>query len=124
MLYKVKTGHDQALVDLVDVKARSTGIQYTRRSYAADGSVYQVGPYVELEIDLVGGAAAYQALLGQFGLDSSLAADVTVLIRDDTFVAGRYNGRAVRPEMGKEVVWDRFYPRRITILVKNLDAIV
>lgn len=120
--YKVKTGHDQALVDLADIapQARSTGIRYTKRTYSADGAVHTAGPYVELEFDLVGNATQYLALLTQFGLHASLNADVTVYVKDDLFAWGRYNGVAVRPETGREVVWTRFFPRRIVILVKEL----
>lgn len=124
MAYKVATGSDVALGSLVDMspQPRSTGIQYTRRTYAADGSVYEEGAYVELAWDYFDDAAAYVALLTQFGLDDSLTNAVTVYIRNDQWAWVRMNGTAVRPEMGREVRWDKFFPRDITILVKDLET--
>ena len=125
MPYRVKTGHDQSLESLVNIspQPRSGGVRYTRRTYGGDGTVYTVGAYVELEFDLLGSATQYQALLKQFGLDESLTAAVTLYARDDTFAWKRYNGLAIRPETGRDVTWDRYFPRRITILVRNLEVI-
>lgn len=123
--YKVKTGSDQALIDLVDVSPQPTspGIKPTRRTYAADSSVYDEARYVELEFSNVGNVTNYQALLTQFGLSASvLDAAVTVYVRDETFAWVRMNGRAVRPEIGREVQWRRYFPRNVTILVKDLEA--
>lgn len=120
--YRVKTGHDQALVSLVDVSPQPTsgGMRPTRRSYAADNSVFDESKYVELEFKSLGSASAYQTLLTQFGLSSSVAsANVTVYVRNEVFTYVRMNGTAVRPEPGREVNW-KYFPRNVTILVKDL----
>ncbi len=121
--YRVKTGHDEDLVDLVDVDPQptSTGIQVTRRSYGGDGTVRTVGLYVELVFNILPTTADYQAVLTQFGLSGSLTADVTVYVRDGTFTWIRKNGKAVQPDPGRDVVWTNYFPRRINILIKNLE---
>jgi hypothetical protein len=122
--YKVKTGHDQALISLVAVAPQpmSEGIKPTRRTFAADGAVYDEARYVELEFSNVGSVTAYQALLTQFGILSVTSFDVTVYVRSETFAWVRMNGTAVRPEPGREVQWRRFFPRNVTILIKDLTA--
>lgn len=124
-LYKVKnTGHNVALVDLVNVvpQPHSTGIQTTRRTYSADGAALDEGRFIELEFDLVQGATMYVALLTLFGVANSLTNPVTVLIPDERLTFIRYNGTAVRPSPGREMRQTRFFPRNITILVKDLFA--
>lgn len=122
-LYKVKnTGHNVALVDLVNVvpQPHSTGIQTTRRSFAADGSVYDEAKFIELEFNLVQGPTLYVALLTLFGVNNNLTNLVTVLIPDERLAFIRYNGTAVRPSPGKDMRQTRFFPRNIVILVKDL----
>lgn len=121
--YRVAAGHDVALVSLtvLDPQPRSTGIQVTRRSHGADGSVYDEGEYVELVWDFFEDAAAYQAMLATFNLDGDLAADVTVYVRDDQFNFVRKNGIAVRPELGRDGRWENYFLRDVTILVKHLE---
>lgn len=122
-LYLVKnTGHNVALVSLVNVvpQPHSTGIECTRRSYAADGSVLDEGRFIHLEFDLVQGPTMYVALLTLFGVNNNLTCAVTVLIPDERLAFIRYNGTAVRPSPGKDMRQTRFFPRNITILVKDL----
>jgi hypothetical protein len=124
--YKVKVGWDVALVSLDVIVPQPSGaavaIQATTRTYGADNSVYEDGLYVEFPFKLVKSAAAYLALLTQFGVQSSLDSPVTVYVRDSTFAWVRRNGVAVRPEMGREVRWTNFFPRDIIILVKDLKT--
>lgn len=121
--YKVKnTGHGVPLLSLVNVvpQPHSTGIQTTRRSFAADGSVYDEAQFIELEFDLVQGPTMYVALLTLFGVQNVLTCPVTVLIPDERLAFIRYNGTAVRPSPGKDMRQTRFFPRNIVILVKDL----
>ena len=122
--YRVKTGLDEDLGDLVDVapQPKSIGIQQTRRTYGGDGTPRTVGPYVELEFNFLESVAAYQAVLTQFGINVSLMADVTVYVRDGTWTWIRKNGQAMQPDPGKDMTWDRYFPRRIKILIKNLET--
>ena len=123
--YKVKnTGHNVALVNLVNVapQPHSDGIQATRRTVGADGSVYDEGRFIELEFSLVQGPTMYVALLTQFGVQNLLFAPVTVYIPDERLTFIRYNGTAVRPQPGRDMRRARFFPRNITILVKDLFA--
>lgn len=98
----------------------SEGVKPTRRQPAADGSIVDEGLYVELEWTLLEDADAYLALLTTFGLHDALTNEVTVYVRDQRWVYVRFNGIAVRPELGRDASWSSF-PRNITILVKNLE---
>ncbi len=122
--YQQHDGHDVALVSLTDIspQPRSTGIQTTRRSYSANGDVYEQGDYVELIWDAIGSAADYLTLLTAFGLNVALTNDITLYCRDATFAWVRKNGTAVRPEVGRDVKWEHQFPRQVVILVKNLEA--
>lgn len=120
--YRVADGHDVALVNLddIDPQPRSTGIQSARRTYAADGSVYDEGQYIELEFPSILTASEYQSMLSQMGVEDVLTNDVTVYVRDETFAWVRKNGVAVRPEPGQDVRW-LTAPRGITLLIRDLE---
>lgn len=122
--YRVKDGWNEALMDLAVVSPQPTseGIKATRRTFSANGEVFDEGKYVELRFNIVNGATAYQALLNQFGVQSTTTNEVTVYVRDETFSWVRMNGTAVRPEPGRDVRWNNYYPRDVTILVKDLVA--
>ena len=122
--YRVKDGWNEALEDLVVISPQPTsdGIKPTRRTYAANGAVYDEGLYVELQFNVLNNASAYQSLLNQFGIQSATTNEVTVYVRDETFAWVRMNGTAVRPEPGRDVRWSKFFPRDVTILVKDLVA--
>lgn len=124
-LYKVSSaGHNIALVSLATISPQphSTGIQATRRTNGADGSVLDEGRFVELEFNLVQNGTMYVALLTQFGVHNSLTNAVTVYIPDERLAFIRYNGTAVRPQPGRDMRQTRFFPRNITILIKDLEA--
>jgi hypothetical protein len=124
--YRVKTTHDQALIDLTVLSPQpdpGTAIQTTRRTYGGDGTVYDEGRFIEIHWSALTTAAAYQAILTLFGLSASVAnADVTVYVRDEIYAWVRMNGTAVRPMPGNEVHWGdvQSRPLDITILVKDL----
>ena len=122
--YKVGDGHDIALESLTDVSPQpsSLGIQSTRRTYAASGAVYDEGSFVELNFGVIDTAVNYQLLLDQFGIEGELTNEVTVYVRSKIFTWVRMNGTAVQPEIGRDVRWDRFFPRNVTILIKDLVA--
>ena len=123
--YKVKDGHDQAEIDLVliDPQPRSTGVRVTRRTHAAGGAVIEEGKYIELIWDIVPTANAWNALLNQFGLGAVLTNEVTVYVPDPQFYYTRYNGTAIRPEIGQDVQRTGYFIRNVTILVRDLTAI-
>lgn len=122
--YKVADGHNVALVSLNVVTPQPTteGIKATRRTYSASGAVLDEGKYIELQFGVLGGVTGYQSLLDLFGVKTALTNDVTVYVRDEVFSWVRMNGTAVRPETGQDVQWRRFFPRNITILIRNLSA--
>ena len=122
MSYKIATGYDVALVSLADMvpQPRSTGIQYTRRTFGGDGSVYEEGPYIPLEFSMLESAAQYLALLTQFGLHDRLTNGVTVLIPNDFYAETRYSGLAVRPQIGQDGQRRDYFLRDFTLLIKTL----
>lgn len=126
MAYMVSsTGHDVPLLNLntITPQPRSRGIQATRRSYAADGSVHESGLYIELVFDFKETPTDYQTLLTTFGLSATVATnDVTVLIPNPAYSETRYNGTAVRPEVGRDVARENMFLRDIVILIRDLEA--
>lgn len=121
--YRVAVGHNEALVDLevLDPQPRSTGIQATSRTHAASGDIYDDAEYVILEYDFLETAAEYVGILTDFGLQTVKTAEVTVYVRDDIYGWVRKNGRAVRPDQGRDARWEKFFPRSIEILVRDLE---
>lgn len=122
--YKVSTtGHNVALGSLVTLvpQPRSEGIKVARRTYAADGSVYGEGVYIELEWDVVEDPAMLDAIYAQFGLGVLASTnEVTILIPGITYLDTRFNGLATRPLIGVDLRRNQFFLRNLTILVKNL----
>jgi len=124
MTYKIADGHDAALINMddIDPQPRSAGIQTTRRTFAADGTVHDDARYVVLEWTVIEDASEYQTLLSSFGIQTVTTNDVTVYVRDETFAWARMNGTAIRPEPGPGVRWKDYFPRDIQILIRDLEA--
>ena len=120
--YLVAIGASQDIGDMDPVAPQPStiGVQYARTVWAADGTRYATGPYVEFMFDLVQGTTAYQALLTQFGVNASLKAAVSIYARDETYTWRYYNGVAYQPVVGDDVTWTRYFPRRIKILIRDL----
>ena len=122
MTYEVADGDDnEAGFADVSPQPKSEGIKPTRRTYGADGSVIDEGKYVELEFNMLASQTAYDSLLTQFGVNGSLTNDVTVRVRDETWAFVNKNGTAIRPEMGRDARWGRFFPRNVVMLIRDLS---
>lgn len=122
MIYKVKTGHNQALLDLVAMNPQphSRGVQFARTTYAVSGQAFNEAAYVILEWDMIESPTAYTTLLTQFGLSAGVySANVTVYVPNNVYTATRYNGVAVLPAAGH----DNFFIRNVQIVVKDLAAL-
>lgn len=121
--YRVATGHDVALESLSDIDPQpsSPGIEYTGTSEAASGAVSKQGPFVRLKFSVLEDATMYDSILTQFGLDAADYANVTVYVRDERWQWVRKNGRALLPLIGSEATWEQYFPRNITIIVRNLE---
>lgn len=120
--YLVGVGTDLVTgsLNIIAPQPRTRGLQYKRWVEAVDGTRYATGPFINFMWDLTQGATDYLALLTSFGINASNQASVSIFARDDVYVWRYYNGVAMRPRVGHEVSWDRYFPRRITILVKEL----
>lgn len=123
--YKVALGFNTATADLVAIspQPKSQGIRPTRRTYSADTTINDEGTYCELEFSALQDETEYQALLAQFGIDSSLSAQVSVYIRNGVYTFGTYNAIAIQPQPGQELTWE-FFPKNAIILLRNLESYV
>lgn len=127
--YRVASGHNIALGSLTVLDPQpdpGPGIQVTRRSFAADGSVNDQGRYIEFTWSAYTNANDYIQLLGLFGLgQNTSSADVTIYVRDEIYDWIRLNGRAIRPIPGFTVKWGdvQSRPLDIVILVKDLATV-
>ena len=121
--YRVATGHNVALgsLNVLAPQPKSTGIQVARRTHVASGAVYDDAEYVILEYSALEDETAYQALLTSLGLASATTANVTVYVRNQRWTWARKNGVAVLPEQGRDVRWDNYFARNISILVRDLE---
>lgn len=119
--YRVGLGPNVPLASLVKLKPqpRSTGTQYASEDYSGNGIVIRQGLYIELIYDLLPNKTVYQAVLTDFGLESDTQSTITLYARDEIFDSVRFVGVAIRPM----VSWERFYPRDITILVRQLEVL-
>jgi len=122
--YRVKTGHDQALIDLevCDPQPASIGLEYTRVSYGADGVTHREGPFVRLRYSVLP-TDDYTSVLDQFGLADAETALVTLYAEDEQYGPQRYNGRAIRPVLGRDGGRRQYFLRDVTILVRDLVAL-
>jgi len=123
-LYAVKTGTDQALIDLVDITPQpsSNGVEYTVRDDAIDGTVSEQGKFIELRWSSLASITEYTTMLAQFGLTSVNTAEVTILAPSELYAFTRYNGLAVRPEKGRNIQRRDYFLRGVVLIVKNLTA--
>ncbi len=121
--YQVADGFDNegGFAD-IDPQPMCPGITPTRRTFAADGTVIDEAPYVEFIFNVVKDVTTYQSILTQFGINAALTNDVTIKTRDETFADINKNGTAIRPQIGTDVRWQKFFPRDVVILVNNLSA--
>ena len=121
--YLVAVGTDVVTgsLNIITPQPRTKGLQYKRWVEAVDGTRYGTGPFINFLWDLTQGATDYLALLTSFGIHVSNQASVSLRARDDIYVWKYYNAVVVRPRVGHEVSWDRYFPRRITILAKELE---
>lgn len=122
--YRIATGHNVALEELdpITPEPGSEGVRPARRTYAADGSVHEENLYIELVWDHVASASEYQSLLTQFGLASADVAAVTLYAPGQDYQMQRFNGEAVRPEVGRDVRRRGYFIRDVTILVRQLEV--
>jgi hypothetical protein len=121
--YRLKDGSNQALLDLIVVgpQPRSQGIQYTRRTHAADGTVYEEGPYVVWEFTALTDAQ-YATLLTAFGLSASATTNaVTIYTIDRTTNSWvRKNGTIMLPELGRDARRRDYFMRDVEFTIRAL----
>lgn len=123
--YRAAPGHGIALLSLVliDPQPASAGFKVTERSYGLSGAVYQQAPYIELVWSMIETPTQYASILSQFGLTSVLYANVTVYIPNAAYTYARYNGIAVKPEIGKDGARSNYFLRDFVILIKDLNPL-
>lgn len=123
--YAVGVGHDVADENLNTLvpQPHIPTVMPGRTIYSAGGDPYQDIHHVEFRWAVLEDDAAYRNLLVQFGLSNAETAEVTVRARDDSWNEWRVNGTAYRPIMGRDITWRDFFPRRLVILVRDLEEI-
>ena len=116
--YRVSAGSNVALASLtvLNPQPSSQGVQATRRVDVADGSLYLQGLYCEFVWNVLDDGTQVRDIFLRFGLLTVRSGPVTIYTRDDIYNKHRYNGLAVRPPIS----WGNYFPRDVTILVKNL----
>lgn len=124
--YWIGDGHDVPGHELTVLTPQpsSAGVKVTRRPHSVSGGLQDEYKYVELLYSALGSVTEYQAVLTAFGLLSAMQNEITVTARDETLQWVTFNGTAVRPQMGSDVNWSRYFPRDIVILVKELTEVV
>ena len=116
--YRVAAGSNVALAGLtvLNPQPSSQGVQATRRVDVADGSLYLQGLFCEFVWNVLDDGTQVRDIFLRFGLLTVRSGPVTIYTRDDIYNKHRYNGLAVRPPIN----WQNYFPRDMTILVKNL----
>ncbi len=121
--YRIADGFDVPLLSLTVLtpQPRSEGIRPARRVYGGDGSVYDDPYFIELEWDIIGSDADYQALIDTiFGVARPSSNEVTVYCRNQYDAFARYNGIAVSPANGRDVRRRNSFRRDLAIVIKEL----
>jgi hypothetical protein len=120
--YKIAIGHNIVLAALqpFNPQPRSPGMKYTRVTYLGGGNPYVEGAYIELMWSALDDKNVYNTILTLAGVHDSLWQDVTLYARDDEWNYGVFNGSAHRPFIGSDANWE-YFPRDITMLIKNLE---
>lgn len=123
--YRIATGHDIALnsLNVFSPQPMAEGIRATRRTHAASGDVYDEAKYVELVWTVVETPTELDTILDYFGMGGVPILhqnDVTVYVRNELYIYTRYNGVAVFPQLGRDLRWKSYFPRNLTMLIKNL----
>jgi hypothetical protein len=120
--YSAGDGHNVPLDDLTELvpQPSSAGVKVTRRSHAPE-PLQDEFKYLELEWSALGSVTEFQSVLSQLGVLSAIENDVTVTAKDETLGWQRFNGTAVRPQMGSDVRHERYFIRNLVILVKYLE---
>jgi hypothetical protein len=122
--YLVGDGHNRPLNELTALTPQpsSAGVRVTRRSHAPEPLVDEF-KYIEFVYSALGSVTEFQAVLNQWGVLSSMQNEVTFTAKDETLAWTRFNGTAVRPQMGSDVQWSRYFPRDVVVLVKELTEV-
>lgn len=122
--YQIAIGHDVALVDLdlLVPQPRSGIVKATRRTTSGNRKILDEGLYLELRYNVLGSPATYSSLLTQFGVNgSNTTRDVTIYGVEYQFAYNRFNGVAVRPQLGEDADYDNFFIRDIIFLITDLE---
>ncbi len=124
-MYSIAAGHSVPLLNLIPLNPQPQGDPVTPvvRTYGASGVVHERGQFCELHWNVLDSPADVQSLLQQLGLEAAFTASVTMTLRDHAFTFRRYNCTAVRPEPGRDLRWNQYFPRDFTLLLKDLEQL-
>jgi hypothetical protein len=120
--FKIGIGHDLLEADLdnfVPYQPKTPGLQWTRRSDAADLSVHEEGPFIRFTWGLMD-ETQYQALIAQCGLLTLKTRLVTIYAQDDNYVWQRFNAIAVKP---LSITRRGYWLYDVPLLAKQLESL-
>lgn len=121
------TGHGVALWSLTvcPIQPTAEAVQATRRTFAATGRPYDEGLYVEWVWSVIETPSQLLTVLGYFGMGGlpiTYTKEVTIYTRNELYSYIRYNGLAVFPQLGRDLRWKNFFPRDLTMLIRDLEV--
>ena len=119
--YRVKEDWNQSLVSLtvLNPQPKSTGLLYAQREFAFGGNVWDQAPHIQLIWDHLESPDEVMDIYTLFGLNDSKQSFVTVYMPNELYVYTRYNGKAIRPQAS----WSNYFPRNVTIIVRDLEIV-
>lgn len=122
-LHKVGIGHDVAEVSLSTLTPQPKGdpLAPTVRNYAPGGAFHEQGQYTCHHYDFLEDADQFEDVLNEYGLISDDRQDITFMAYSERMVWTRYNGTAIRPEMGQDVKFTNFFIRDVAIYIVDVE---
>lgn len=121
-IYKVGLGWDVPEISLATVTPQCRGghVKLTRRNYG-DESAQGEGLYSAPTWNVIKTLLDVANILEQFDLVSNEYRKITWYTLSPEWVPARYNGIALKPLMGEDQNYSRFYTRDMTIYIHSLS---
>lgn len=120
ILHRVGIGPDLLLPSMSIIQPQPRdGTVKSLRGYSDTGTRI-VSLFCLFRWNVLGNSSLYQDILGYFGLLENNICEVSIYAKDEIYTWGRYNGFAIKPEFDSDAEWNQFFPRNVSIFVRNL----
>lgn len=110
-----------ANLDPIIPEPKTTPVSPVQRNFGASGYHHDQARFAILEWDMVESETEYYTLLQQFHLHEDEVAPVTIYLKSERLEWTVYNGLAHLPEANTDMRWDNFFPRKITMMITDLE---